>query len=173
MSNPSSDFDLRQLVHATAAKQDGWTLDDLVDQVSAATPRKMVPFAYVQALREYARIELGNLRPSDSQPGQEARDSQAMAAGLGPNHDRSRAALARAGFRTQVHVGPGSWKAIGLCTSAELLYAAAECDRMAEFNARRADRYRLLVKVMDEHSAERVQDLPIEIVEKVFTDDDH
>ncbi len=172
-ATPSKDFDLRQLVHEIASKEDGWTLDALVEQVYAATPRKMFPFAYKQALREYARIELGHLPTQDSQPGQSTAESQGSPAGLGHNHHRSRAALARAGFRMQVHVGPGSWKAIGLCTSAELLYAAAECDRMAEFNAQRADQYRALVKVMAESGAGQVKDLPTEIVEKVFTDDDH
>lgn len=165
-------FDLRKLVHEIGATRDEWSLDDLVDRVAAATPRREIKTAYRQALREYARIELSNL-PSDSQSGQSRVENHSSGAGLGPNVNRSRAALARAGFRLQVHVGPGAWKAIETCTAAELLYAAAECDRMAEFNAARADQYRRLVKVMHEAGVELAGELPVEIVEGVFTDDDH
>lgn len=167
-----TDFDLRQTVRDVARERDSWDLDALAARVFESTPPKQIRAAYLVALREYARVELSRFT-QDSQPGHGRNDAQSGTAGLGPNVDRSRVALARAGFRMQIHVGPGAWKAIQLCTAAELLYAAAECDRMAEFNAARAQQYRDLVKVMAEHEAERVADLPVEIVEGVFGDDDH
>lgn len=168
-----SDFDLRREIRVIASERDGWDLDSLTDLVVKATPRSQLAAAYRLALREFVRIELGR-DSTDSRPGQEPLDDHYASAGAGtPNHARSRAALARAGFRMRIHTGPGEWKAIEVCTAAELLYAAAECDRMAEFNARRADQYRSLVKLLEENDADTVGDLPGDIVEKVFTDDDH
>lgn len=169
-----SDFDLRQSIRVIASERDEWDLDTLVDLVVKATPRNQVAAAYRLTLREFVRIELGN-QPQNSRPDQRPVDALRDTVGAGslPNHSRSRTALARAGFRMRIHVGPGSWKSIEICTAAELMYAAAECDRMAEFNARRADQYRSLVKLLEEHEAETVADLPVEIVEKVLGDDDH
>lgn len=170
-----SDFDLRKAIRVIASERDEWDLDTLTDLVIKATPRNQVAASYRLALRDFIRVEIGNPRHDDSRPGQGTYDDHMSLAGAAslPNHARSRAALARAGFRLRVHVGPGSWKSIEVCTAAELLYAAAECDRMAEFNARRADQYRSLVKLLEEHGATTVGDLSTEIVEKVLGDDDH
>lgn len=168
-----TDFDLRQSIRVIASERDEWDLDTLTDLVIKATPRNQVAAAYRLALREFVRIELGN-QPQNSRPGQGNDDGHNRFAGAGTsNHTRSRAALARAGFRLRIHAGPGSWKAIEVCTAAELMYAATECDRMAEFNARRADQYRSLVKLLEEHGAATVGDLATDIVEEVLGDDDH
>jgi len=161
-------FDLRHLVQGIVSSKDSWNLDDLVTEVVARTSRKHLWVAYRTALREYARIELGN--HTDTRPDQQSGDTQQLPVGPGPSQNvtRSRAALARAGFRHQIHVGPGAWKLLGLCTSAELLNAAAECDRMAEYNAERSRQYRMLANAMTEHGVGVVQDLPPEVVERIF-----
>jgi len=161
-------FDLRHLVREIVSSQDCWDLDDLIAEVVRKTPRRDLWIAYRTALREYARIELGNT--TSSRPDHDHADAHAPDVGPGPipNITRSRAALARAGFRRQIHVGPGAWKVLGLCTAGELLNAAAECDVMADANAKSARRYRLLASTMAEHGVTLVQDLPAEIVERIF-----
>lgn len=167
-----TDFDLRETMRTITFEQDEWDLDSLVEQVYDATPSRHLRDAYRMTLREFVRQELTRLK-QNSRPDQNNFDTQESHVGPGTNHSRSRSALARAGFRMQVHVGDNSWKSIEQCTAADLMYAAAVCDRMAEFNAARAEQYRVLVKAMEERGAEHVGDLPAEIVEKVLTDDDH
>lgn len=167
-----TEFDLPETMRTVMADRDEWDLDSLVEQVYKATPARQLRDAYRAALRGFITRELTRFS-QNSRPDQNGSDTQQRPAGPGANFDRSRSALIRAGFRQQINVGDNTWKAIEQCTAADLMYAAAVCDRMAEFNAARAQQYRTLVKVMTEHDAERVADLPAEIVEKVLTDDDH
>lgn len=190
-----SHFDLQTVTRDTIATREEWTLDSLVTAVFAATPRSAVRDAYWTALRDYVRRELGNA-VTDSRPGQPPHDVQTTLAGAGttpgtpsqrptdtqatlvggagPSPTRSRVGLFRAaGFRGLIHAAPGVWKSLLDCTVDDLLFAAAENDRNAERNARVAGRYRHLAKLMQERDATTPADLPADLIEEAFADDDH
>lgn len=160
-------FNLRETIREIAMTRDEWDLSALVNATHVATPRDEIDAAYREALREIVRVELGNAKTS--RPGHRAIDTHAANAGAGHNHAGSRTALARAGFRRQIHAASDTWKSLLSCTADELTYAAEECERMASANAASAERYRRLVKLMIEHGAAIVAELPESAIAEVFS----
>lgn len=181
-------FDLRQHIRDVLAETTEENLDILTAMVFDRTPHNAIREAYRQALTEAVRAELPRAtRPdqreldaqvgrigagSDSTTGgsQVRPDTQILRAPSGGGNVRnSRAArLRRARFRLNVHVGQRTFRNILDCTAEDLLFAAAECDRMAEANAQAAERYRRLVKVMLQRQVEKVADLTDEEIEEVI-----
>lgn len=182
-------FDLRRHIRDILAETTEENLDILTAMVFDRTPHNAIREAYRQALTEAVRAELPRaIRPdqtgADTQPviigagsdsttgegGQSAPDTQnACTLPGGGNVRNSRAArLRRARFRLNVHVGQRTFRNILDCTAEDLLFAASECDRMAEANAQAAERYRRLVKVMLQRQVEKVADLTDEEIEEVI-----
>lgn len=183
-------FDLRQHIRDILAGTTEENLDILTAMVFDRTPHNAIREAYRQALTEAVRAELPRaIRPdqtgADTQPviigagsdsttgegGHMAPDTQSTSTPSpgGGNVRNSRAArLRRARFRLNVHVGQRTFRNILDCTAEDLLFAAAECDRMAEANAQAAERYRRLVKVMLQRQVEKVADLTDEEIEEVI-----
>lgn len=181
-------FDLRQHIRDVLAETTEENLDTLTAMVFDRTPRNAIREAYRQALTEAVRAEL----PRAIRPDHTAADTQPVIIGAGSDsttggsqdiadtHDdcapsgggnvrNSRAArLRRARFRLNVHVGQRTFRNILDCTAEDLLFAAAECDRMAEANAQAAERYRRLVKVMNQRQVEKVADLTDEEIEEAI-----
>lgn len=180
-------FDLRQHIRDVLAETTEENLDVLTAMVFDRTPHNAIREAYRQALTEAVRVELPRaIRPdqmtpdtqtafigagSDSTTGgshQRPDTHRGFAPSGGGNVRNSRAArLRRARFRLNVHVGQRTYRNILDCTVEDLLFAAAECDRMAEANAQAAERYRRLVKVMNQRQVEKVGDLTDEEIEEV------
>lgn len=180
-------FDLRRHIRDVLAETTEENLDILTAMVFDRTPHNAIREAYRQALTEAVRAEL----PRAIRPDQRSCDTQRPAIGAGSDsttggsHSRpdtqlastlpgggnirnSRAArLRRARFRLNVHVGQRTFRNILDCTVEDLLFAASECDRMAEANAQAAERYRRLVKVMNQRQVEKVADLTDEEIEEV------
>lgn len=181
-------FDLRQHIRDVLAETTEENLDILTAMVFDRTPHNAIREAYRQALTEAVRAELPRaIRPdhgtpdthtpvigagSDSTTGgsQSLSDThRSHAPSGGGNVRNSRAArLRRARFRLNVHVGQRTFRNILDCTAEDLLFAASECDRMAEANAQAAERYRRLVKVMLQRQVEKVADLTDEEIEEVI-----
>lgn len=181
-------FDLRQHIRDVLAETTEENLDVLTAMVFDRTPHNAIREAYRQALTEAVRVELPRaIRPDqgtidthiriigadqDSTTGgsQAIADTHgATAPSGGGNVRNSRAArLRRARFRLNVHVGQRTFRNILDCTAEDLLFAAAECDRMAEANAQAAERYRRLVKVMNQRQVEKVADLTDEEIEEAI-----
>lgn len=181
-------FDLRQHIRDILAETTEENLDILTAMVFDRTPHNAIREAYRQALTEAVRAEL----PRATRPDQRSCDTQRPAIGAGSdsiageghpypdtqkartlsgggNVRNSRAArLRRARFRLNVHVGQRTFRNILDCTAEDLLFAAAECDRMAEANAQAAERYRRLVKVMNQRQVEKVADLTDEEIEEAI-----
>ena len=181
-------FDLRQHIRDVLAETTEENLDILTAMVFDRTPHNAIREAYRQALTEAVRAELPRaIRPDHGTP-----DTHTPVIGAGSdsttggsqvqndthrnitfpgggNIRNSRAArLRRARFRLNVHVGRRTFRNILDCTVEDLLFAAAECDRMAEANAQAAERYRRLVKVMNQRQVEKVADLTDEEIEEVI-----
>jgi hypothetical protein len=182
-------FDLRQLIHETAADQDEWDLDVLTKMVHDNTPHDQLIEAYRQALKHAVRIELAQApRPSQTtavtqrsctRPGSTSTgadqiqgNTQVGFAGAGGTNLRNSrvALLRRSGFRERVHVGERTWLHIEECTASDLRYAADECNRMAKANAAAQRRYKKLADLLVKHSVERVRDLPVDTLRAVFKD---
>jgi|ADGO01.1.fsa_nt_gi hypothetical protein len=181
-------FDLRQHIRDVLAETAEENLDILTAMVFDRTPHNAIREAYRQALTEAVRAEL----PRAIRPDQRVADTHSSSIGAGSdsttggsqslpdthrshapsgggNVRNSRAArLRRARFRLNVHVGQRTFRNILDCTAEDLLFAAAECDRMAEANAQAAERYRRLVKVMLQRQVEKVADLTDEEIEEVI-----
>jgi hypothetical protein len=187
------EFDLLALTYQVIATRDEWSATDLADAVLEATPQDAMRAAYRTALGGYVRQALGNAPLSDPRPGHTPSDAHRTLAGAGATPDAAdhmrpdaqsrsvggvgvpsrRLALFRAnGFRMRIHAAPGVYKPLIDCSADELLYAAAESDRHARTNAAAAGRYRRLVKLMREHNAKTPADLPAEVLEEAFGDDD-
>lgn len=184
-------FNLRDHIRDILAETAEENLDALTALVFDRTPRNAIREAYRQALTEAVRAEL----PRATRPDQRSSDTQSLAIGAGSDsttggsHQRpdthrgfapsgggnvrnSRAArLRRARFRLNVHVGQRTYRNILDCTAEDLLFAAAECDQMAQANAQAAERYRRLVKVMNQRQVEKVADLTDEEIEEVVGDE--
>lgn len=181
-------FDLRQHIRDVLAETTEENLDTLTAMVFDRTPRNAIREAYRQALTEAVRAELPRaIRPdqmtldthsatigagSDSTTGgsHQLPDTQGDPAPSGGGNVRnSRAArLRRARFRLNVHVGQRTFRNILDCTAEDLLFAAAECDQMAEANAQAAERYRRLAKVMNQRQVGKVADLTDEEIEEAI-----
>lgn len=181
-------FDLRQHIRDVLAETTEENLDILTAMVFDRTPHNAIREAYRQALTEAVRAEL----PRATRPDHFRADTQNLRVGAGSdsttggsqvqpdthrshapsgggNVRNSRAArLRRARFRLNVHVGQRTFRNILDCTAEDLLFAAAECDRMAEANAQAAERYRRLVKVMNQRQVEKVADLTDEEIEEAI-----
>lgn len=184
-------FDLRQHIRDILAETAEENLDTLTTLVFDRTPRNATREAYRQALTEAVRAEL----PGATRPDHRSDDAHAIPIGAGSDsttgegHTRldthgtdtlpgggnvrnSRAArLRRARFRLNVHVGQRTFRNILDCTAEDLLFAASECDQMAEANAQAAERYRRLVKVMNQRQVEKVAELTDEEIEEVVGDE--
>jgi hypothetical protein len=177
-------------VHALAQqviadREPPWALQDLVEDMLAATPAESMRVAYAMALRPLMRQELAQV---NSRPDQVAVDAQGQTVGAGgtadqggsdtqttpvggavPNHERSRVALFRAsGFRSVVHVGTGRWQYLLDCTAEQLLYAAAENRRIAVANNRTADRYEQLVEQMRRLGVSTPRGLPYDVLKRTY-----
>jgi hypothetical protein len=166
-------FDLRQLIHETAADQDEWDLDVLTKMVHDNTPHDQLIEAYRQALKHAVRIELGQAPRSgqtSTGAGQTVSDTHERVTGAGGTNLRNSrvALLRRSGFRERVHVGERTWLHIEECTAPDLRYAADECNRMAKANAAAQRRYKKLADLLVKHSVERVRDLPVDTLRAVF-----
>lgn len=184
-------FNLRDHIREVLAGTAEENLDALTALVFDRTPRNAIRQAYRQALTEAVRAEL----PRATRPGQSQFDAQRGGAGAGqdsstgggqggfetqPSHTlpgggnvrNSRAAMfRRARFRMNVHVGSRTFRNILDCTADDLLFAATECDQMAEANAQAAERYRRLVKVMNQRAVEKVSELTDEEIAEVVGDE--
>ncbi|HEY5985169.1 MAG TPA: hypothetical protein VIV12_02120 [Streptosporangiaceae bacterium] len=68
------------------------------------------------------------------------------------------------GLQVLVHVGPGQRLPFGECEQSHLEFAATELDTLADRCAAKARAYREFLRLLDEHGAQRVRDLPAEVL---------
>ncbi|DAZ89914.1 Uncharacterised protein [Mycobacteroides abscessus subsp. abscessus] len=65
-------------------------------------------------------------------------------------------------LESRVHVGANDWKRLGDCTAGDLEFCIAEREIQINRTHQQIDNYRHLIKLMDEHHAETVDQLPRE-----------
>jgi RES domain-containing protein len=191
-----SEFNLQHHIRAILAETDETQIGELVDIVFRRTARRDLAEAYRQALPNAVRnalvasprnvgINLADLTEQDAKDlyaaaTREAPSIDPFTAAQPPNGNQrpannlrnSRVALLRRNrFRISVWVGGGVYREILDCTIDDLLFATDESDRKAAANAAAAERYRRLVKAMQQHGAEKVADLTDEQITEALGQD--
>jgi len=162
-----SDFDLRALIREVA---DASTVADpgvLVAEVSARIGARDRGAALEQCLRSVVIQTLSQMRMSSHSPGGHSRrDAQAPgAAGGSPSSKVAEIReYWRGVLRETIRVGVGEWKFLGECTETDLDFAAGVREDHAARTLAQAERLRRLGKLLAEHSADTVGDLPDDVL---------
>ena len=163
----SSDFDLRALIREVA---DASTVADpgvLVAEVSTRIAPKDRAAALDQCLRSMVVMMLSQMRMSSNYPGdRDGGDSHYRpAAGGSPSHKGARIREHwRKALRSCLPVGDGEWKFLAECNETDLDYAATLREDHAAQTLAQAERLRRLRKLLAEHSADVVGDLPDDVL---------
>lgn len=179
-------FILRRHIREVLDETGETDIETLADAVYARTPRNEIREAYRQALSDQVRKVLGYHAPhldrdevgmgstSAIGRGHNSTDTQTGHTPSGGGNIRnSRAALLRRNrFRVHVWLGQGvPEKHVLECTRDNLEFAAAESDRNAQSNARRARQYRRLVKIMTDRGVSTVGELIDDDIEEALNDE--
>lgn len=148
-------------------------VDQVIDESGLIDPREIarkvaenVPARHrvdvlAEALADFVRVRQGQRRAANP--------------AIGPASGRSaKVAAIRDGWRRylqdSVHVGDAVHLPLGQCTYADLTYAAGERQTLAARNLAAARRYESLAELLKRHDAERVADLPAEVLRGLFTE---
>lgn len=172
-----TDFNLQAHIRGILAETDETQIGDLVDIVFRRTARRDLAEAYRQALPNVVRNALiasprAIETPIEREGSIAAPGTTAEVRRPANNLRNSRVALLRRNrFRISVWVGGGVYREILDCTIEDLLFATDESDRKAAANAAAAERYRRLVKAMEQHGASKVADLTDEQITEALGQD--
>jgi len=162
-----NDFDLRALIREVA---DASTVADpgvLVAEVSARIAPEDRGAALDQCLRSVVVVMLSQMRMfSHSPDGQRSDDTHGRpAAGGSPSHKGARIREHwRKALRDRMPVGDGEWKFLAECTGVDLDYAAGLREDHAARTLAHAEQLRRLGKLLVEHDADTVGDLPDDVL---------
>lgn len=147
-------FDLRALIDEVLAEGELYEPHDIAAEVAKRTPRQALRDAYVLVLADYVRIHAQvSTRHNPLLNGGSARSRPSSKTGLGDWWARQMADLVYA----------DEWKPLGECTFDDLMVAAARRRELARQNAEAADRYEVLAKLLKDHDADTVRDLPPDV----------
>ena len=128
---------------------------DIADEVYRRIGEDQLRAALRDALRVFVRQVISEershttIRPESASP-------SAKVAAIRDYWQRS--------LRDRVHASASEWKLLGDCSAADLDFAAAERQEQAERNAAKARQYRMLARLVEEHGAARVRDLPADVL---------
>lgn len=157
----ADEFNLRALVRDVLESSTLADPTDVANEVMRRIPKSSQRAALVQALRAFVRQVISeqrmSIRITDGQPTLPVVGSAKVAA---------RREWAQA-LRLRV-AGLDGWKSLADCTYADLLHAAKERREQARRNSAKARQYELLASLLTEHSADRVRDLPQDVLRNAF-----
>ena len=162
-----SDFDLRALIREVAAASTVADPSVLVAEVSARIAPGDRGAALDQCLRSVVVVMLSQMRMSlRSTGGQNGGDTHARpAAGGSPSHKGARIREHwRRALRETIYVSVAEWKFLAECTVTDLDFAAGVRENNAAWNMVQAERLRRLGKLLAEHGADTVGDLPDDVL---------
>lgn len=150
-----TDFDLRKLVREVCENSEVADPAQLAKEVNQRIKRQERDAALEAALPLFVRVELGQMRMSTHRvrPGPQ---SSRKVAGIRETWRRM--------LRDRINVGPdvSDWKFLADCTATDLDYAASIREENARRNAARAEQYRQLAELLEEHGVATVGELPDE-----------
>lgn len=164
----SRDFDLWELVQQVAEDPSLNTPQEISEVVLNRIPVSNLRDALSIALTGYVRNYLSQVR-SGRPTTQELKNRVG-----GSNGGRSvKVASIRDTYKRMLdgryHVGPGLWKTLRECTSQDVSAIAEERERMAKNNLKSAAKFRELLAKMESLRANRVEDLPDDVLQSVLT----
>lgn len=153
------DFDLRKVVADFLDATDLTDFRQMAAEVAGAVPSRQLRAALTEALAGYiANVNQNrrNANPVLNGDGRPRQNRSVKVAGIAAMHQRM--------LRDLVHVGNSANKRLGDCTYEDLMFAAGERREIARLTAAKADRYEWLAKQLHAHNADRVADLPPEVL---------
>ena len=162
-----SDFDLRALIREVADASAVADPGVLVAEVSARIGSRDRAAALDQCLRSVVIQTLSQMRMSSNSPGgHPARDTHATAAAGGSPSSKVAGIREywRGVLRERISVGDGEWKFLAECTETDLDFAAGLREDHAARTLAQAERLRRLGKLLVEHGADTVGDLPDDVL---------
>lgn len=168
-------FSLRQLIREVAETSVLADPGALAEEVARLVPDEHIQTAFAEMLRGYVRQVLSEDRtfPFLPQPRTTPEDKSRPRAGRPANRSRKVAGIREAWAKVlseRVHVGPAptDWKLFGDCTVDDLDFMAGEREQIAEANHVKAEQYRKVRKLLVEHGASTVRDLPSRVLDDAF-----
>lgn len=166
MTDKPEAFNLRELIRATMADSVVADPGVLADLVFLKIAKKDRDEALAQSLRTFVRqvFSEGRLttyidpsgRVADVQPVRVQPGRSAKVAGIREHWQRA--------LRDPINVGAGLWKLLGDCTATDLFFVADFRREQASRNTAKAAQYDALRALLDDHSVDRVRDLPTSIL---------
>jgi hypothetical protein len=157
-----SDFSLSVLVGEVCRDSDILVPDLLAKEVNRRIRKADREAALQEALEAYVGQYVARHRSSFSIPpgGQTGLDTHRTCAAGGHSHKVAAIRDIARSLRDRVSVGPGEWKFLADCTAENLAYAAAMREEHARRTYARAQQYRRLGELLDEHGVSTVGELP-------------
>lgn len=168
-------FSLRQLIREVAESSAIADPGALAEEVANQVPDEHLREAFAEMLRGYVRGVFRDERtfPSLPQPRDRSDGKSRPPAGRPGNRSRKvagiRAEWAKV-LRERVHVGPppSAWKFFGDCDAEDIDFLIGEREQIAEANHTKAEQYRKVRKLLVEHDAATVRDLPENVLNDAF-----
>lgn len=149
-----TDFDLRKLVREVCDTSEIADPAQLAKEVNGRLKRQERDAALEACLPLFVQTVLGQMRMSTHRPEPTAPQESRKVRGI-------REAWRRM-LRDRISVGPneGDWKFLSDCTGTDLDYAASIREEHARRNMARAEQYRQLAELLEEHGVTTVGELP-------------
>lgn len=161
------DFDLRVLIREVADASAVADPGVLVAEVSARIGSRDRAAALDQCLRSVVIQTLSQMRMSSNSPGGHRVRGTHPAPAAGGSPSSKVAGIReywRGVLRETIKVGVGEWKFLAECTETDLDFAAGVREDNAARNMAQAERLRRLGKLLAEHGADTVGDLPDDVL---------
>jgi hypothetical protein len=159
-----SEFSLSRLVREVCRDSDIIAPDLLAKEVNRRIRKADRDAALQEALESYVGQYVARHRSgfSVSPGGQPCADAHSGSAAGGHSHKVAAIRDIARSLRDRVSVGagPGEWKFLADCTAENLAYAAAMREEHARRTYARAQQYRRLAELLDEHGVSTVGELP-------------
>lgn len=153
----AADFNLRALVRDVMDNSTLKTPDEIATEVAKRIPKACVAAALQQSLRTFARQVISEERPHGRHGVSAPVSSRSSkVAGIRDGWQRK--------LRARYHVGEGAYEFLGECTAENLIFIASDLDEQAARKQTRARGFRRLAEALGEHGADRVKDLPAELL---------
>lgn len=149
-----TDFDLRKLVRDVCENSTVADPAALAKEVDRRIKRQERDSALEACLPLYVQRELGQMRMATHRPAPATPQSSRKVQGIRETWRRM--------LRDRINVGPdvADWKFLADCTAEDLAYAASIREEHARRNAARAEQYRQIAELLEEHGVDTVGELP-------------
>ncbi len=166
------EFDVWAVIDAVADESDVADPKRLAVLVSTRVPKVHATTALNQVLPVVLQHRLSQRRPVAPPRGSAPDGLSGLSKPTGSRKVEGIRSAWAAWLRQRISVSPNEWKLLADCTAEDLEYSAGLNDRHAQANQARAEMKRRLAKLLEEHEAKTVKDLPQEALAEFESDTD-